>query len=246
MRLLALDFDGVICDSAREAFVVALRTYAQLRPESRLGEDEALYSGFAELMPLGNRAEDYAVALRALEGGAELPDQPSYDAFRDGIDAGWLLEFHRAFYRARSALSEADPDGWLALMGPYAGFLDVLRRRAGEAELAIATSKDRRSVRALLEAYGVAELFPEGRVLDKETGVSKVAHLEHLQASLALPYAEITFVDDKTNHLDSVADLGVRCGLATWGYNGAREAAWARERGYLLLSLADVEAKLFG
>ncbi len=245
MKLLALDFDGVIADSAREAFTVALRSYRELCPGSGLTGDAALYAGFLELMPLGNRAEDYGVVLRALELGAALPDQPAYDAFRDTQDAAWLRGFHRHFYRVRAALAESDRAAWLALMAPYAKLLAVLRRRAGEAELAIATAKDRRSVRVLLEAYGAADLFPEDLVLDKETGVSKAAHLLHLQRRLGIPFAEITFVDDKTNHLDSVAGLGVRCGLATWGYNGPREVAWARAQGYLVLSLDDVEARLY-
>jgi hypothetical protein len=55
----------------------------------------------------------------------------------------------------------------------------------------------------------------------------------------------MTFVDDKVNHLDAVAALGVRCGLASWGYNGEREVALARARGYLVLGLEDAEAQLF-
>ncbi|MFQ5417683.1 MAG: hypothetical protein ACE5FL_11610, partial [Myxococcota bacterium] len=35
MRLLALDFDGVLSNSAPEAFVVALRCYASIHPASR-------------------------------------------------------------------------------------------------------------------------------------------------------------------------------------------------------------------
>jgi len=263
LRLLALDFDGVISDSAPEAFVVALRTYCELRPDSRLGDREALlrgpaapapqaiagdalYATFLEMMPLGNRAEDYGVGLEALDSGAQLSDQATYDRFKAGLDAEWLRGFHQRFYRVRTAMSEADPAAWHRLMGPYPGVTELLRRRAGDALLAIATSKDRRSVGKLLEAYGIADLFREGRVLDKETGVSKRAHLEHLQRTSGLPYTEMTFVDDKVNHLDTVAPLGVRCGLAAWGYNGEREVALARARGYLVLGLEDAEAQLFG
>ncbi len=246
MRLLALDFDGVIADSARECFAVALRTYAKLVPGSTLVGDEVLYARFVELLPLGNRAEDFGVALRALEEGVALPDQPAYDAFHQGLGDAWRADFHRLFYRERRCLAEADRTAWLALMAPYADFLAVLRRRAGETGLAIATAKDRASVRALLEAYGVADLFPDDRVLDKETGVSKVAHLERLHGSLGVAFRDITFVDDKLKHLDSAAGLGVRCALATWGYNGPREAARALACGYLVLSLDDAEARLFG
>jgi phosphoglycolate phosphatase-like HAD superfamily hydrolase len=256
MRALVLDFDGVIADSAREAFVVALRTYCELHPFSTLAsvlermdpahpEADALYAAFVDVMPLGNRAEDYAVALRALERGVALEDQPGYDAFKGQQDVGELRDFHRRFYQVRGAWSRKDPAGWLRLMAPYPELLDLLRRRAGEVDLAVATAKDRRSVRDLLKHYGVDALFPEGSVFDKETGKSKDAHLAHLRDLLALPYEAMTFVDDKVNHLEVVEKLGVRCALAAWGYNGPREQQQAREKGMLVCTLADVEASLF-
>ena len=265
MKLLALDFDGVISDSAPESFLVALRTYTELRPGTPLVQRaapssiagdapapspaavvaEPLYAGFVEHMPLGNRAEDYAAVLEALERDVPLPDQDAYDAFRAGLDADWLRDYHRRFYQQRSALMKRDPEGWQALIGPYTSFLAVLRRRRGEARFAIATAKDRRSVAALLRHYGIDDLFDPALVLDKETGVTKVAHLEHLQRTLGVAFPEITFVDDKVNHLDAVAHLEVVCGLATWGYNGEREAALARRRGYRVLQITDAEAQLF-
>jgi phosphoglycolate phosphatase-like HAD superfamily hydrolase len=264
VKLLALDFDGVIADSAPEAFWVALRTFAALRPETRLAAGrgallarpsappleavtgDPLYAPFLALMPLGNRAEDYGVALAALEQGADLPGQSAYDAFRAGQSEAWLREYHERFYRIREALCAADREGWHALIAPYPPFLDLLRRRAGDAILAIATAKDRDSVAALLTSYGIGDLFPQRRILDKETGVSKEAHLVQLQRAEGVPFAEITFLDDKVNHLDRVRKLGVRCGLACWGYNGPREALAARARGYLVCALADAEAQLFG
>ncbi len=41
MHVLALDFDGVISDSAPEAFVVALRTFAALSPGTALATEAA-------------------------------------------------------------------------------------------------------------------------------------------------------------------------------------------------------------
>ncbi len=249
MRVLALDFDGVISDSAREAFAVALRTHAALEPGSPFAgreEDAALYARFLELMPLGNRAEDYGVCLEAIRGGVALPDQAAYDRFHAGRDADWLRRFHERFYRERAAWAEADPTGWRARMRAYPGVPAMLRRHAREVALAIATSKDRRSVRALLEGYGIADLFPEERVLDKETGVHKRAHVGRLVQALEVPFQEITFVDDKVNHLRDVAPLGARCVLAAWGYNGERERREAREAGFLVCGLEDAERVLFG
>lgn len=263
MHVLALDFDGVISDSAPEAFVVALRTFAALSPGTALATEAARFAGhrapslaqvrssglfadFLELMPLGNRAEDYGVVLSALARGCAVPDQAAYDALRDAHDANSLRSFHTRFYSVRDHLSEADPDCWRRLMAPYPAFLRVIERRAADAELAIATAKDRRSVEALLRLYGIESLFAGDRILDKETGEAKTAHMRQLRRQFGVEFREITFVDDKLNHLDSVAALGVRCALAAWGYNGEREIRLARERGYRVCRLDDVEQKLFG
>jgi phosphoglycolate phosphatase-like HAD superfamily hydrolase len=247
MRALALDFDGVISDSAPEAFRVAMQTYTELRPESAVSgfDQAALYERFLELMPLGNRAEDFAVVLAAVEAGAALPDQASYDAFYATLKTELLRAFHRRFYQVRADFARSRPDEWRRLLGPYPQLVEILRRRAGDTAFAIATAKDRDSVWQLLEHYGIAELFPRELVLDKETGRSKTAHLECLRDRLGIEYHDLTFVDDKVNHLDAVAPLGVRCALAAWGYNGPREHALARTRGYSVCQLEDVESQLF-
>jgi len=250
VKLLALDFDGVICDSAREAFVVAVRTFALVFPEHPLGsaaeESAELFARFVESMPLGNRAEDYAVQLAALAAEQALPDQAAYDAFHASQNPERLRAFHRRFYRVRAAWAEADPAGWLARMAPYPGFCELLRRRAGDMRLAIATAKDRGSVRKLLAAYGVADLFEGGFVLDKDAGEKKREHVTKLAALAGCAPAEVTFVDDKLNHLEDVATLGARCVLAAWGYNGQREWSSAAARGFLVCGLADFEAQVFG
>lgn len=266
MQVLALDFDGVISDSAPEAFVVALRAYVGLRGGSPLASHLSalehasggidrdlvtalpLYAEYVDFMPLGNRAEDFGVELAALESGRSLCDQADYDAFKCEIEANdpeFLAAFHSRFYLERTAFAEADSDTWHGLLGPYPEFLAILRRRARDRVLAIATAKDRASVERLLDSYGITDLFANRRVLDKETGVSKRAHLEELQRRTTVPYELIGFVDDKVNHLEDVASLGVRCVLAAWGYNGPREHERARARGFDVCSLGDAEHVLF-
>jgi phosphoglycolate phosphatase-like HAD superfamily hydrolase len=249
VRLLALDFDGVICDSAREAFVVAVRTFADVFPEHALPPgaeaDAGLFARFLEIMPLGNRAEDYGVILAAIATGLPLSDQAAYDAFHERIGSERLRAFHKRFYRVRAAWAERDPSGWLAQMAPYPGLCALLRRRAGDVRLGIATAKDRGSVRRLLASYGIADLFPDGFVLDKEAGEKKRDHVTKLAEQAGIAPAEVTFVDDKVNHLEDVAALGARCVLATWGYNGERERRIAAARGFLVCGLDDFERRVF-
>jgi phosphoglycolate phosphatase-like HAD superfamily hydrolase len=255
VRALALDFDGVLFDSAHEAFAVALRSFAALRPGARLARLAAqpevdpggrLFAAFLELMPLGNRAEDYGVALSALEAGVRLRDQAAYDAWYAGQDVVWLRAYHARFYEERARFARSDRERWLGLMPPFAPFLAVLRRRAGEVPYAIATAKDRASVTELLARHGADDLFEPERILDKEVGRSKRTHMERLAEALDLPFPAITFVDDKVNHLEDVAPLGVRCALAAWGYNGEREHVEARAAGIPVCTLDAAEPLLFG
>lgn len=262
MKALALDFDGVIVDSSREVHVVALRTYLALQPRSRLrrflgpvgpssdpsahdfGRDP-LFQAFLGLVPLGNRAEDFGVAMRSLEEGVELADQTAYDEFLARQDRIWLDAYHREFYRQRSGLRESSLAAWTRLHRPYPGLERALRRDVPCRALRIATAKDRASVRLLLDHYGLGDLFPDAAILDKETGRTKRAHLELIQRQLEVPFADITFVDDKVNHLERVAGLGVRPVLAGWGHNTPREHDRARALGFTIATLERID-DLFG
>jgi len=259
--VLAFDFDGVIAESAHEAFVVASRAYLGLRPDSRLAGDLAAathpeprpaavaaagaYGGFVRLIPLGNRAEDYGVALSILDAGVAIDDQMAYDAFMASRDGAWLERYHEEFYRVRAELMRDRPAVWRGLQRPYPGLPERLRRWAGMSVLAIATAKDRASTRALLRDWGLDAVFPDRLLLDKESGRSKREHLEELRRRCGVPFAAITFVEDKVSHLEAVAPLGVRCVLAGWGYNGPREHARAAARGFPVATLATLETDLF-
>jgi phosphoglycolate phosphatase-like HAD superfamily hydrolase len=262
VRGLVLDFDGVLFDSAPEAFLVARRTYAGVGPPVpadkplsppgdpwEMSRDEVLadplYRRFVGHMPLGNRAEDYAAILSILERGVRVGDQEGYDGERERLSKEYAEAFHSHFYEVRTGFQDTHPQRWRALQGPYTPFVELLRRRWSDRTLAIATAKDRGSVRRLLDDNGLSDLFPDERLMDKETGRSKSAHLKRLHETLGLPFGDLTFVDDKVNHLDAVAPLGVRCVLAGWGYNGDREHDLARQRGYVVCSLRDAERILF-
>lgn len=262
MRVLAFDFDGVLCDSSREVFVVAVDAFAAHAPGSNLllplralrgralaGDGgfrgDPLYRRFADLLPLGNRAEDFGVALTALDRGIPVSDQAQYDAVHESLDAAWRDAFHRRFYEARDALRAADPEAWLGLHLPYPGLAETLRRHRGRTRLAVATAKDRRSVVLLLDALGLGAVFEPELILDKETGADKTRHLEALAERTGIGFDRTTFVDDKVNHLRKAAALGARPVLAGWGFNTPREHRLARSLGYEIASLADAEQIFF-
>ena len=253
MSFLALDFDGVVSNSARETFVTGLRSYLQLEPESRLADHpcnrnlhperhdfdgDPLFAGLLDLIPLGNRAEDFGVAFVALDRQLTVSNQGAYNQLMAGIDREWLKRYHQVFYEQRAADRARDLEAWLSLSRPYSEMIDLLDRHR-QTPMAIVTAKDARSVRLLLDRYGIGTVFADDQILDKDTGVSKTVHLRRIHTTHNLPLAEITFVDDKVNHLEAVAPLGVTCVLADWGFNSDREQQRARQLGFEVLSLDD-------
>lgn len=251
-RVLALDFDGVICDSEREVTTVAVNAYEVCNPGAGVVQtlrnsppDHPMHKRFADLIPLGNRAEDFGVALQSLEEDRALPDQDAYDAFYAQQSTRWLGEYHSCFYQQRNKLRQADPDAWINLHRAYDRFTQILRDRPSHVTLAIATAKDRESVVLLLKQFGLADLVPSRLLLDKETGANKCAHLEVLARELRVAYEQMTFVDDKLNHLVAVSPLGVRAVLAGWGFNTEREQALAATLGFAVAHLDDAYHVLF-
>lgn len=256
MKVLALDFDGVICDSAHEVFLVGLRTFKDFLPGSalvsrfldgspRARELDGLFAAFSDLLPLGNRAEDFGVALRALEDNVEIAGQEDYDRYYATLEPDWLRSFHLRFYQQRAMLRDHDREGWIRLHSAYTGFTDRLESISERVRLAVVTAKDHTSARLLLAHFGLDSMFADELILDKETGIRKSVHLETLQTRLDVPFEAITFVDDKVNHLLEVTCLGVGRVLAGWGYNTDREYEIARSHGIPVATYETVERILF-
>lgn len=261
VKVLALDFDGVIVDSAPEAFTVALRTVAERDPTSRLTahplvsggarpeqfrfDEDPTFRTFLDMVPLGNRAEDYSVILRAIEDGTPVPDQGTYDQLYLQYDRAWLDEAHARFYDERARLRKADFEAWRRLQPPYEPLVELLRRRRQDRTLAVVTARDRESVELLVEAWALGDLFNSDLVFDKSYGVRKTGHLKALLKRLSVAPAAVLFVDDKLNHLQQVAPLGVRPVLAAWGYNTPREHLLAKRVGIPVARPEDAERLLF-
>jgi phosphoglycolate phosphatase-like HAD superfamily hydrolase len=248
VSVIAFDFDGVLVDSSPEIRHTALATWSRLHPDSdlqaRWQADPAVRRLLDDLIPLGNRAEDFGVACHILNRSARVTSQSAYNAFKATLDPESLETYHRAFYRTRAEFRVRDPGAWASLQAPYPGVLDALRRRRSRHTYAIATAKDAASVRFLLESAGAGDLFPDDLLFDKDTGVAKTVHLRAIAETTATPLVDITFIDDKVNHLQTVAPLGIRAVLADWGHNTRREHRLARDLGFEVMSLDDVETRL--
>src|SRR5262249_4464832 len=157
--ILALDFDGVICDGMREYFESAWRAYRRLRPSAASRPPASLFESFARLRPVVETGWEMPTLLHAVLRG--VPDSEllaSWRAEKWLTDRGSPREVvAAALDGARDEWIAADEAGWLAAHRFYPGVIEQLRGQAGgPVRVYVITTKGERFARKLLEGQGVA------------------------------------------------------------------------------------------
>jgi len=223
--ILALDFDGVVCDGLIEYFQTAWRAYCELfQPESK-EPPEGLAERFYPLRPVIETGWEMPILLYGL-----LQEVPDGDLLKDwpnivprlleesGIEAKAAAQ---AVDGVRDRWIHSDLEGWLSLHRFYPGVLDRIRKALeSEVHIMIISTKEGRFIRQLLAREGLE--LPESDILGKEVKQPKYETLRQLRNQQQSP-PTIWFVEDRLKALQSVSQqpdleaLGLF--LANWGYN---------------------------
>ena len=218
--LLALDFDGVICDSLDECLVSAVNARARLqgvgRPVRRPEEvDPDLAAGFRTHRHLVRPAGEYETLLHWLTTRDQAPTAESFAALvRKRADE--VKAFQAVFFAVRAALRATNPAAWTALHRRYRQAADGWETLAADFEIHLVTTKDLPSVRHFNEAWQLglvdAHLHAAGSFANKAEAVNALA------AAAGRTPRDVIFVDDHPGHLADVAATGAQCWWASWGY----------------------------
>jgi len=236
--ILALDFDGVLCDGMREYFESAWRAYRRLRPRAPPRPPAGLFARFARLRPLVESGWEMPVLIHALRAGASRASR-----LRDWRPDAWLADLAAtreavgaALDRVRDEWIAHDETGWLASHAFYPGVIERLRRLAGgPVRVVVVTTKEGRFVRTLLARQGLT--LGDADLYGKEARRPKRTTLLELVAGGDA--TRVWFVEDRLRTLEDVkrepALAGARLFLAAWGYNTADDRATARNDGRIVL-----------
>ena len=224
--LLALDFDGVICDTAREACRSAWQVCRELVALNGDTPPPELMSMFVRLRPVLEHGWEFPVLVLAILDG--IPEATLREAFQTTVRQQ-VLEKYRLTPRELAARVDGvrdrairrGLDEWLADQALYPGMADRLRTSLERQELIyVITTKEGRFAQKLLETHGVT--LPPERVWGKEQARPKPELLRVLAKTHGLAYRDIWFVEDRLKTLQAVereADLAaVGLYLALWGY----------------------------
>ncbi len=238
-RLVALDFDGVICNGLREYFQTSWRVYSQLWNVLHRAPSDELAETFYRLRPIVETGWEMPLVLHALESGlseAELLRDWSnlstgllQTSNKDAKSIGALVD------KTRDQWIGKDFGDWLSYQTFYPGMIEYLKSCD---RFVIISTKEGRFIRALLQPYGIE--LQDDQLYGKERQQPKHEILRALKPN----YGHITFIEDRFKTLQTVAkqpDLDdIELLLADWGYNleSEREAASKSDRTQLV-SLAE-------
>ncbi len=226
--ILALDFDGVLCDGMKEYFHSSWAVYCQLWSAPGTGQDQVphgLFDRFTTLRPAIEQGWEMPLLVWALMQNHDIqPATWSHLVPEFLVTSGYRPpQIAAAMDAVRDRAIQTDLAGWLDLQRCYPGTVDRLNALADNIYPVIITTKDGRFTRQLLESQGI--YLPADAIYGKEMHQSKADTLRQL-----LPTAtKIWFVEDRLPTLSSIAsqpDLAsVELFLADWGYNTVAERA---------------------
>lgn len=219
MDILALDFDGVICDSAGETGASGWRAARRLWPDRFQGDAPTeIVEAFCSVRPvLETGFESILLVSMLMEGTGVARIRANYHDLRDkmmrdiSFDAEQLID---AFGRARDEWMRDDLNSWLAAHRFYRGVVDAVNKSTLPSY--IITTKERRFAVALIRHIGLA--VGEEQVYGLESG-PKLDVLTKI--SRRHPQAAIHFVEDRLKTLLKVqpeAGNWLYLYFASWGY----------------------------
>ena len=215
--MICLDFDGVLFDSANEAFVIGCETFFGV--DSNYDNSRVNYKRFLLLRPFVDSAWQYRTVFNILTD--DLNDElmlikgkqklKSYPQKKD-------REFAAKFHYIRTELLNNNRTKWINLHEPYE-FFKLLKPLIIEFpdQFQICSTKSAEFILEILSAHGLKLDMKQiwGRDIFEANNHSKAKIIEN---NVNIQDA-ILFVDDSSRHINDVQCLkNVEAILAKWGY----------------------------
>ncbi|OUR71191.1 hypothetical protein A9Q92_00875 [Methylophaga sp. 42_8_T64] len=232
MTVYALDFDGVICDSAIETAITGWKVATQIWPEMPEEAPEELISLFRLVRPVMETGYEAILIMRALYEGhsadhvlINFNNQIKHIINRDELNTDKLKQ---RFGDTRDLWIKQDLAGWMAKNPLFPGIKEKLQQ-LDKKNSYIITTKQERFVSQIFASNGIE--FPAEKIYGLDRKLSKQQVLKHLARQH--PEQDILFVEDRLPTLLNVINDhqldAIKLFFATWGYNTQADKSSANE-----------------
>lgn len=228
-RVLALDFDGVICDSLGEGLLISWN--AHIGAPVRAFADPGLAGVPPEVADRFTRCRPFARHFGHWLVPFVVDSAPTSHAefaarYRE-LPEAQVREFTAAAGRYRAQVRGVYPAQWLAHHRVQFGLGNVL------AQAYVVTARDAGSVRQILNAHAMGT--DETRIFGSRS--DKNAALQAIAVREAVEPPAVTLVDDNVENCMVAKADGYDAWWATWGYNSAADRARAAGCGIYAISI---------
>ncbi len=239
--IYALDFDGVICDSAVETAITGWKAASSIWSDMPKTVPLAMVDRFRIVRPIIETGYEALLVMRLLY--LEETVEAIYSGYGDKVQT--LLQqtkvtvddLKKLFGETRDVWIANDLADWIDMNPLFVGVAAKLRQFGQHRPWYVVTTKQERFVKQILKAHAI-ELADE-RIFGLDRSMSKIEVLKELLK--IHPNETVYFVEDRLptllNVLHSEELVGVKPIFAAWGYNTAEDKALASEHGFALQQL---------
>lgn len=237
--IYALDFDGVICDSAIETAVTGWKVATQLWSDmAGTVPTEQHIDQFRQLRPLLETGYESILFMRLLQQGESVDSiKKNISAFLEEL-SGETDALKKMFGQTRDQWIKQARAEWLEMNPLFGGVADKLQVLDGLPWYVI-TTKQERFVEEILKVNQIN--LARENIFGLDAKMSKEAVLLALQKEYG--DTPLCFVEDRVQTLCNVQDnpklTSIKLQLADWGYNTDEDKELAKNKGIPLVSLAD-------
>ncbi len=235
MKILAVDYDGVISDSALKSLFVSHNAYCKYfdsEVKKNFGGKLFTFDNWEDMKKQYKKEMDYYRRLRSyieisgdffaiikiMEEQIWVKDQQEFIAYRNQLKFDYQF-FRELFFQEKEKWQKKNFKKWFSLSPVFKEVVKGIQRFTKEGrKVVIATSNLGEAIhRAFQPEYLGFEIDIED-IFDKNFGKHKAEHMQAIAKKYDAKLNEIYFIDDQLSYLIGTDTLGVNVFLAGWGY----------------------------
>lgn len=241
-KILALDFDGVICDGLLEYFETSKRTYQEIWHSENSAQIEQFREQFYRLRPVVETGWEMPLLLRCLSLG--ISEQSIFENWHLIVENTVKTEnldpklLGKKVDQVRDNWIKTDVNNWLSLHRLYPGIKAKINQLINQnMTIYIVSTKEGRFIKEILQQEAI--IIPENQIIGKECQRKKHETLRLILKDNNTNPENMSFIEDRIEPLERVhqeADLkGINLSLADWGYNTKVTQLRAKNLGFINL-----------
>ncbi len=235
MKVLAVDFDGVISDSALKSLFVSHNAYCcYFGPEVKknFGGECFTFENWERMKKEYSReiekyrqirsyielSCDFFVMIKIIEEQIEVSNQKEFAEIRNTMDFDYHF-FHDLFFQEKERWQEKDFKKWFFLSPVFRDVITGIKKfLAEDKKVVIATSNLGKAIHPAFHPDYLGFHIEMKDIFDKNYGKNKSDHMKAIAEQYDVEFGDIYFIDDQLSYLEDTQLLGVNVFLAGWGY----------------------------